>query len=205
MHCSTSPSQSTASPWRASAGNKAMITHGPSGRWSRKPLGSHSSINHGAAATVSRHARGGPTPPPSATASTATGSSSGATMRARRTRGPCGCASTCSRHGSSGPRKWRGGREPTRRRDQPSVCARHAVGIPGAIRLTVVPGVRVPVFKPHSIRFPQNGVKGRHLSTIVTAGLGSTSDRSTLKKYMTLPFSARVAQGSWGQRPTYHG
>lgn len=38
MHFSTSPSHSTASPWRASAGSKAMITHGPSlegGRGSR--------------------------------------------------------------------------------------------------------------------------------------------------------------------------
>ena len=45
--------------------------------------------------------------------------------------------------------QWRGDAERTRRRDQPSVCARQAVGQPGAIRFAVVPGVRVPVSKPH--------------------------------------------------------
>ncbi len=38
INCSTSPSHSTASPWTTSAGSKAMMTHGPSGRWSRKSL-----------------------------------------------------------------------------------------------------------------------------------------------------------------------
>ena len=107
MHCSTSPSHSTASGWTASAGSKAIITHGPSGG-SRKSPGSHPSMSHGAAAAVSRHARRWPAPPPSATASTAMGTSSGATMRACRTRGPCGCASTSNRHGSSGPRNGTG-------------------------------------------------------------------------------------------------
>ena len=102
------PSHSTASPWTASAGSKAMMTHGPSGRWWRKSPVSHRSINQWAAAIVSRHARCGPTPPPSATANSAMGCSSGATMCAFRTRGPCGCASTCSRQGSSGSRNGAG-------------------------------------------------------------------------------------------------
>ncbi|MYE15412.1 MAG: hypothetical protein F4Y07_02925 [Gemmatimonadetes bacterium] len=107
MHCSTSPSHSTASPWMASGSSRAMITHGPSGG-SRRGVGSHPGCNQGAASTVSRHARRAPVPPPSATASTATGSSSGATMRAFRMRGPCGCASTSSCHVSSGSRKGAG-------------------------------------------------------------------------------------------------
>ena len=107
MHCSSSPSHSTASGWTDSAGSKAIITHGLS-EGSRKPPGSHPSMSQWAAATVSRHARRGPPPPPSATASSAMGCSSGATMRAFRTRGPCGCASTSSRHGSSGPRSGAG-------------------------------------------------------------------------------------------------
>ena len=72
----------------------------------------------------------GSAPPPSATPSIATGCPSGATIRACRTRGPCGCASTSSRHGSSRPAKARG----SRTHPPP---------------LAVVRRVRVPVFEPH--------------------------------------------------------
>ena len=104
---STSPNHSMAFGWTSSADSKAVVTQGPSGGLRKSP-GSHPSMTQGAAATVSRHARRGPVPLPSATASTATGSPSGAAMRACRTRGPCGCASACSRHGSSGPRSGAG-------------------------------------------------------------------------------------------------
>ena len=135
-----------------------MITHGLS-RGSGREVGSGPSMTRGAASTVSRHALRAPVPPASATASTATGSSSGATMRAFRTRGPCGCASTCSRHGSSGPRNGAGvANAPAPAISRPYVRVTLS-GTPDPSDWRQNPKF---AFQCRSItgRFPQNGLEG---------------------------------------------
>ena len=104
MHCSSSPSHSTASGWTDSAGSKAIITHGLS-EGSRKPPGSHPSMSQWAAATAFRYRQ----------------LSDGLLVRGNDARFQDAGAVRMREHLQPPrivrPPEWRGGREPTRRRD----------------------------------------------------------------------------------------
>ena len=88
--------------------------------------------------------------------------------------------------------------------EQPSVRTRYVVGIPGAIRLTVVPRVRVPVFEPHgSIPTEWFEVSVPFLASSRPVWLRPATEAPSNQQYKTVHIAREWRRALWGQRPRH--